>query len=127
MPHGKFDPDKATDVQEAFWVGLTPKRVADMWQMADIVGDMSADGIEILRKLGDPEHKHLTEFMRDAKPETLTFLKDARPAEIAELENGIELVRAFRTTGRIVRWSIITLFGTFMGAITLYNWWKTPK
>ena len=33
MPHGKFDPEKVTPVP--FWVGLTPQRVANMWEAAD--------------------------------------------------------------------------------------------
>lgn len=40
MPHGKFDPEKITDVQEAFWVGLTPQRVANMWEAADDWADL---------------------------------------------------------------------------------------
>jgi hypothetical protein len=82
-----------TDVQEAFWKGLTDQRVARMWAVADDWDDLSHDA---------------KEFLRSAKPETLKFLKDARETEIKELENGIELVRSFKTTGRVLKWAIIS-------------------
>jgi hypothetical protein len=95
-----------TDAQEALLVALSDQRCANLLATADFVADLS------------PEAK---EFLREAKPKTLTFLKDAREAEIAELENGIELVRSFKTAGRVVRWTVVTLFGAFIGLTLIWD------
>jgi hypothetical protein len=101
------NPDEMTDVQEAFWKGLTDQRVARMWAVADDWDDLSHEA---------------KEFLRSAKPETLTFLKDAREAEIKELENGIELVRSFKTTGRVLKWAIISTATVLTAVIAIKSW-----
>lgn len=106
-----------TDAQEALLVALTDQRCANLMATADFVADLSDDA---------------KNFLREAKPSTLRFLKDARDFEIAELESGIELVRAFKTAGRVVRWTVVTLFGAFVGAALIWDkisgWMKTqPK
>ena len=105
-----------TDVQEAFWIGLTDQRVANLWEAADYISDLSAEG---------------KEFLRSAKPETLTFLKELRKDEVEELGNAIENARAFRRGGRLLRWSIVTLFGTFVGMSVIWDkisaLWKASK
>lgn len=116
----------AADRERAWRKGLTDQRIANLWQLADIIGDMSADGVEVLRRMGDPDYKHLTKFLHDAKPSTFEFLAEARDAEIKELQNGIELVRAFRTTGRFAKWAIISLGTTLAAALAIISWWKGP-
>jgi hypothetical protein len=39
-----------TDVQQAFWKGLTDQRVANMWDAADFIHDLSPEAREFLRK-----------------------------------------------------------------------------
>ncbi len=50
VPPRKFDPDAMTDVQMEFWVGMTAQRVANMWDAADFIADLSPDAKEWLRK-----------------------------------------------------------------------------
>lgn len=95
-----------TPAQEAVLVALSDQRCANLLASADFVADLTEDA---------------KDFLRDAKPETLKFLKDARDVEISELQNGIELVRAFRTTGRVMRWTIVTLFSTLIGFLLIWD------
>ena len=44
------DQDKVTDVQKAFLNGMTDQRVANMWDAADFIADLSPDTKEFLRK-----------------------------------------------------------------------------
>ena len=44
------DPDNITDVQRAFLKGMTDQRVANMWDAADFIADLSPDTKEFLRK-----------------------------------------------------------------------------
>lgn len=85
------------------------------------------EAASLLRALPD----EAKEFLRGAKPETLTFLKDLRPDEINELANAIENTKAFRRAGKLVRWGIVTLFGTFVGISMIWDkvssLWKATK
>lgn len=107
-----------TPAQEAMLVAFTDQRCANLLACADFVADL-------------PEAAK--DFLMEAKPETLKFLKDARDVEIAELANGIELVRAVRMTSRIMRILIITMFSVFVGVMMIWDklagWLKTapPK
>jgi len=49
-PHGKFDPATMTPAQEAFWVGMTDQRVADVWEAAGFIAELSPEAKEFLRK-----------------------------------------------------------------------------
>lgn len=44
------DPDKITDVQRAFMEGMTDQRVANTWEAADFIADLSPETKEFLRK-----------------------------------------------------------------------------
>jgi hypothetical protein len=95
---------------------LSDQRVANILLASDVFGDMDADTLRIIRNL---------------KPELLKFLGEMREDEIEELQNSIELVRAFRRTGRVVRWSVGTLFATFVGVMLVWDkvsaWFKTAR
>lgn len=54
------------------------------------------------------------DFLRDAKPRTLEWLKEARKEEIDQLDEAIKLVRSGRTVGRFMKWVIITTIGAFI-------------
>ena len=96
-----------TDVQIAFWRGLTDQRVANLWEVADLIGDMNHDSREFLRSIGAPENKALLKFFREARPETLEFLSSARANEIEKLRDGIQYVVATQLLGRFGRWGLL--------------------
>jgi hypothetical protein len=58
-------------------------------------------------------------FLERADPKTLKWLTHARPDEIAQLEEGIGLVRATRTVGRFGKWALIGIFGMFFAMVSL--------
>lgn len=100
---------------------MTTQRFANLMEVADIIGDMGADGLDILRKIGDPDYKNMRRFLREGKPETFEFLSELRKEELGELNNAIENARAFRRAGRLVRWGIITLFSAFVGMSIIWD------
>lgn len=93
---------------------MTTQRFTNLMDLADIIGDMESDGIEILRKLGDPDYKNLRKFLREGKPETFEFLAGLRKEEVGELGNAIENARALRRSGKLVRNTAIALAGGFV-------------
>lgn len=113
--------EKLTDTQLAFIRGLTDQRVANIWSMSDLVGDFNPSVMEFMRCLGDLEHKPLMKFMLESRAETFTFLAGLRPDELEELGNAIENARAIRRGGRLLKWSIVTLFGTFVGMSVIWD------
>jgi hypothetical protein len=110
-----------TEPQRVLLTTLTDQRVVNLLSLADLIGDMNADGLEFLRRLGDPRFEALTNFLSHAKPETLTFLTEARPDEVANLQEGIRLVVAIQLLGRVGKWSVVTLFSAFVGAILIWD------
>lgn len=112
MPDRPHYPE-ITQAQWATLVALTDQRCTNLLDAADFIADL-------------PEETR--DFLRQAKPETLEFLRDARPEEIGKLKDGIQLVVATQLLGRVGRWTVVTLFGTFMGMLLLWDkvaaWWK---
>ena len=49
-PQGKFTLETMTDVQEAFMVMMTPQRVANLVEAADLIADLSPEAKEWLRR-----------------------------------------------------------------------------
>jgi hypothetical protein len=119
MPHTK--PVELTDGQLFALTMLSEQRGANLIQTADLIGDMNADGLEFLRRLGDPRYDALTRFLASAKPETLTFLTEARPEEVLNLQEGIRLVVAIQLLGRISKWGAVTFFGVFVSMILIWE------
>ncbi len=95
-----------TAAQWTLLASLTDQRVVNLLEASDFVSDLS---------------KEAKDFLQTAKPTTLTFFKDLRDDEIKELGNAIENARAFRRGGRLLRWGIITLFGTFVGMTVIWD------
>lgn len=54
------------------------------------------------------------DFLRNAKPRTLEWLKDASKEDIDQLDEAIKLVRSGRTVGRFMKWVSITTIGAFL-------------
>lgn len=105
---------------------MTTQRFANLMEVADLLGDMEMDGLEVLRKLGHADSKNLRRFLREGKPETFEFLASARKEEILELQNGIELVRSFKMTGRVLKWAIIST-GTMLTVVIAIKTWLMGK
>lgn len=67
---GRFKSDEATPVQEAFWVGLTDQRVANLWSVADDWADLSLEAKTWLRRADKEQIEKLNstiEFMSASK------------------------------------------------------------
>ncbi len=62
-PRGKFDPREMTDVQEAFLVGMTDQRAANIWDAADFIADLSPEAREFLLSADKEKIKQLKENM----------------------------------------------------------------
>ncbi len=107
--------------QRAAVAALTDQRIANIFAMADLVGDFNPEVVEFLRCLGDMDHKPLRKFLLDSRHETFGFLADLRPDELAELGNAIENARAIRRGGRLLKWSVVTLFGAFVGMSVVWD------
>ncbi|MGM5018739.1 hypothetical protein [Tardiphaga sp. 367_B4_N1_1] len=114
-------PVDLTEPQRVLLTTLTDQRVLHLLNLADIIGDMNTDGLEFLRRLGDPRFEALTNFLSHAKPETLTFLTEARPEEVANLQEGIRLVVALQLLGRISKWGAVTFFGVFVSMVLIWE------
>lgn len=66
--------------------------------------------------------------------ETQEFLSQLRGDDIETLKDGLRLVIAMRTVGRLMKWMIVAVVGTFIGTVMLYenvlkvlNWISASK
>lgn len=66
--------------------------------------------------------------------ETQEFLSQLREDDIETLKDGLRLVIAMRTVGRLMKWMIVAIVGTFIGTVMLYenilkvlNWISASK
>lgn len=119
MPNSK--PVELTDEQFALLQMLSTQRVANLVQLVDLIGDMNHDGLEFLRRLGDPRYEAMTKFLAKAEPQTFEFLAQAQDRDITTLNEGLRLVSAFQLVGRVMRVAIITVFGTFVGMTLIWD------
>ena len=114
MPHTRFP--EITPAQWAVLQAMTDQRCANFMEAMDFIADLKTETKDALMQ---------------ADKETWDFLRRLRPDELNELGNAIENARAFRRAGKMVRWSIVTLFGTFVGMSVIWDkvaWlWKSPK
>ncbi len=81
----KFDPDNMTDVQKAFLEGMTDQRVANTWDAADFIADLS--------------------------PETKEFLRKADRQKIEQLDSTLRFMNATGVVWKFLLASGVTLFG----------------
>lgn len=112
-------PVELTDVQFYALQMLTEQRGVNLIQLADVIGDMTPQGLEFMRRLGDPSHGALTNFLSQAKPETLTFLTDLRKEEVGTLQSGIRIVVALQLIGWILKWGLGGLVALFVTVAAL--------
>jgi len=54
------------------------------------------------------------EFLLQASPRTLKWLKEARPEEINQLDKTVRLATAGGVIGRFIWWLFVTTLGTFV-------------
>ena len=89
-------PEGLTDVQRAFWVGMTDQRVANMWEAAEFIADMSPDAKEWLRR--------------------------ADKAKIEELESTIQFINNANVVRKFLMISGATIFAILVAASQAWDW-----
>lgn len=68
----------------------------------------------------DPDPNSASRF-NELPAETQEFLAHLREDDIETIKDGLQLVLAMRTVGKLVRWLIVGTVGTFIGAVILYE------
>jgi hypothetical protein len=109
--------DKTGDLtitQLAFLKTLSDQRVADLTSASDLVGDMDAETIFLLRLLSHQDGRILRKFLLEVRPETLQFLTDLRKKEIEDIGAAIETAIALRRTFKFMRWGITAFMGAML-------------
>lgn len=91
-------PPDATDVQREFWKGLTDQRVANIWDAADFIADLS--------------------------PEAREFLRRADKRKIRELDSYIAFMSAAGVIWKFFWVGGATLFGIFVAVTQLWDWFS---
>ena len=99
-PRGIFDPDEMTDVQKAFWIGLTDQRIANIWAASDFIADLPQEARDLLR---------------NADPATLEWLERARPEEIQQLQRSIKIMEASKLIVRFLWFLLAGVILTLLG------------
>ena len=105
-PFGVFDPDEMTDVQKAFWVGLTDQRIANIWEASDYIAELPQEA---------------KDFLRNADKAALKWMERASPEDIAQLQYSIKFMEASKLLGRVT-WVIGgTMVGSIITAVALWD------
>jgi hypothetical protein len=102
-PKGIFDPDEMTDVQKAFWIGLTDQRIANIWEASDYIAELPREAKDLLR---------------NADKSALKWLERASPDDIAQLQYSIKVMEATKLLAKIL-WFVIA--GV---VLTMLNAWE---
>lgn len=59
--------------------------------------------------------------MTELPRETREFLARLRPEDLDTLEEGVRLVNAFRTLGRVAKWVVFTAGGLLLAGVALWE------
>lgn len=59
--------------------------------------------------------------MTELPPKTREFLARLSEEDLDTLDEGVKLVNAMRRVGRVMRWVIVGVAGTFLGAVLLWE------
>ena len=94
--HGKFSPENMTDVQEAFWIGMTDQRVANLWDAAEFIADLS--------------------------PEAKEWLRHANKAKIEELESTLQFINNANIVRKFLTIAGATIFGAIIAISQAGEW-----
>jgi hypothetical protein len=89
-------PPEATAAQVAFWKGMTDQRVANMWDAADFIADLS--------------------------PEAREFLLKADKEKIGDLDRHITFFNNAKVIWKFLWVGVATLFGIFVGITQIWDW-----
>ena len=97
MPENPFhfepkDTD-ATQLQRDFIASLTVQRMANVNALADLLGDMNADGLEIFRIIGSKDYKPLREFLRATDEKTFKWLARADEEKLKQVDAAIQFMQ----------------------------------
>jgi hypothetical protein len=114
---GMIMPEKngaLTPVQSAFLKSLSDQRAADLVAAGDLIGDMDAETIFLIRLLSNQDGRILRKFLLEVRPETLQFLTDLRKKEIEDIGAAIETAIALRRTFRFLRWGLTAFIGAML-------------
>jgi hypothetical protein len=103
---GRFRPDDMTSVQEAFMVGLTDQRVANLWAAADDWAELSPDAKNLLR---------------NADKTTLKWLERASPDDITQLQYSIKFMEASKLLGKVAWVTAAAICGGLITVLTLWD------
>lgn len=68
----------------------------------------------------DPNANPVHRF-NELPDETQEFLSQIRGDDIETLKDGLRLVIAMRTVGRLMKWMDVAVVGTFIGTVMLYE------
>ena len=85
-----------TDVQEAFWIGMTDQRVANLWDAAEFVADLS--------------------------PEAKEWLRHANKAKIEELESTLQFINNANVVRKFLMIAGATIFGGLIAVSQAWEW-----
>jgi hypothetical protein len=105
-PFGIFDPEKMSEAQKDFWIGMTTQRVANLWDAADFIADLPQEARDLLR---------------NADKKTLRWLERASPEDIDQLQYSVKFMVAAKLLGRVAWIMAATLFGSI---ITMLAFWE---
>jgi len=94
--HVKQMQPEMTDVQRAFWVGLTDQRIANIWESADFISELSPDAKEFLRR--------------------------ADKKKIEELESTLRFMDATNIVWKFLWVGGATIFGLAVGIAQFWDW-----
>ncbi len=102
-PFGIFDPENMTDVQKAFWIGLTDQRIANIWEASDYIAELP---------------KEAKDLLRNADKSALKWLERASPEDIAQLQQSIRFMEASKLLAKVL-WFLVA--GV---VLTILNAWE---
>jgi hypothetical protein len=106
MSRGVFVPEEMTDVQKAFWIGLTDQRIANIWEASDYIAELPQEAKDLLR---------------NADKKTLRWLERASPEDIDQLQYSIKFMEASKLLGRMAWVMAATFFGF---VVTFLTFWE---
>jgi len=109
-PRGVFDPGELSDVQKAFWMGLTDQRIANIWEASDYIADLPQEAKDLLR---------------NADKSALKWLERASPEDIAQLQYSIKVMEASKLLAKIfwflIAGAVMTLLGAWEKVSTFFK------
>jgi hypothetical protein len=95
--------------------------VADVIHAGQIIGDLDADALQVLRFLNSEDGKALRRFLVDARPELLSFLTELRKREIDDIGSAIETAMALKRAWSLFKTGLLFAIGALVGMVTIWD------